>query len=224
MKLIKEIIRQHLSESRKGFDVLILNFNPSMNPEGSEYQSYMDILQTVYPNLEWDNGTPTNNFTPSKPISQLLVGHNHTNKLMWNSIIHNPGGIDAREWLSKIQGFNTEDMFGSLYESDDSLEWAEDIVNSIPELPMVDGQRRVIRSNSDTLTLEYVSTIVDILHRNGYRISDHDGTFKQYLLLTLNRGGYLHLNPKGRLTHGSTEAVFTEANSLTFSDVPNIFI
>ena len=112
-----------------------------------------------------------------------------------------------------------------LSESDDSLEWAEDIVNSIPELPMVDGQRRVIRSNNN-LTRDYLESILHILSKNGYffRSGGVEHQVNQ-LLPILGNGGYLHLHPDGRLTHGPGEWTFIDVNDgTTFSDVPNIFI
>ena len=112
-----------------------------------------------------------------------------------------------------------------LSESDDSLEWAEDIVNSIPELPIVDGQRRVIRSNNN-LTRDYLESIMSLLFKNGYffRNGGVEHQVKK-LLAVLGNGGYLHLHPNGRLTHGSDEWTFIDVNDgTTFSDVPNIFI
>ena len=112
-----------------------------------------------------------------------------------------------------------------LSESDDSLEWAEDIVNSMPELPIVDGQRRVIRSNNN-LTRDYLESIMSLLSKNGY--SFHSGSVKNQvkeLLTILGNGGYLHLHPDGRLSHGSGEWSFIDVNDgMRFSDVPNIFI
>ena len=112
-----------------------------------------------------------------------------------------------------------------LSESDDSLEWAEDIVNSIPELPIVDGQRRVIRSNNN-LTSEYLESILHILSKNGYSFRSGNIIYQANQLLTiLKRGGYLHLHPNGKLSHGSDEWTFIDVNDgTTFSDVPNIFI
>lgn len=112
-----------------------------------------------------------------------------------------------------------------LSESDDSLEWAEDIVNSMPELPIVDGQRRVVRSNNN-LTSEYLESILHILSKNGYSFRSGNIIYQANQLLTiLGNGGYLHLHPNGRLTHGSDEWTFIDVNDgTTFSDVPNIFI
>lgn len=226
MKLIKEIIRQHLTET--GNRMLILTFNPPLIPGSAEYDVYIEALQKEFPTLVWASGTPvagSTRFLPKNSVGNLIIRyHDGRHLLSWSD----PGsyylGIDAAEWLSSTQDFDTGDAFDSLYESDDSLEWAEDLFKSVPEFPKVDGQRRVVRTKGE-LTEDYVMIILQLLIDNGYYFGSGNGKSMAYRVTEiLNDGGYLNLHPNGKLSYGDDEESLNQAYDVYYSELPNIFI
>lgn len=225
----------NLYESVKGIpDELKLIFDPPISTPYN-FENVMRVFNLKYPGIKWNAGQDCLGYNPfdsdileDNTVNYIQIRHGKLSYISTDDadLSDEKGSKNGWKWLQKndTDFDKTSKVFDSLYESEeDDLEWAEDLFKSMPEFPMVDGQRRIIRKGSTTtLTPEYFEYIFRTIVNNGYKFNDKK--FQEYALLALNRGGYLHLHPKGNLSYGSSENVFTEANDLRYNDVPNIFI
>jgi hypothetical protein len=162
---------------------------------------------------------------PDDEIDEFLEDYNKKDETDFSQV---EGLILNNHW----KPIRKEDSLFSgqkINESEDELEWAQDMFNSMPDfnIPPPDNVLRIIRTHSK-VEVEYITKLVEYLHILGYKF--HGGGRIKFLehaeIITeyLNKGGYITLNSDGILNYGDAETLFHSVLRRYYKDVPNIFI